>query len=34
MKEEYVETIKKQVEACEDISLLHLVYSLLKRYEK
>lgn len=34
MKEEYIETIKKQIEVCEDIGLLDLIYMLLKRYEK
>lgn len=33
MKDEYIEVIKKQVESCEDVSLLELIYQLLKRYE-
>ena len=31
MKEEYIETIKKQVETCEDIGLLDLIHMLLKK---
>ena len=31
MKEEVVETIKKQIDACDDISLLHLIAMLLTK---
>lgn len=31
MKQEYIEAIKKQIEACDDISLLDLVYQLFKK---
>ena len=29
MKEEYIESIKKRIESCEDISLLDLIHQLL-----
>lgn len=29
MKEEIVEIIKKQIDACDDVSLLHLIATLL-----
>lgn len=31
MREEYIEVIKKQVESCEDINLLDLIYQLLSK---
>lgn len=31
MKEEYTEIIKKQLEACNDVSLLHLIATLLDK---
>ena len=31
MKQDYIETIKKQLEACSDIGLLDLISQLLKK---
>lgn len=31
MKQEYIETIKKQIESCQDIYLLALICMLLKK---
>jgi hypothetical protein len=33
VKDEYVESIKQMLEACDDIALLDLIFQLLKKVE-
>ena len=33
MKQEYIESITKLLSTCDDISLLNLIFRILKRYE-